>query len=326
MPIEIVDRFAADHFILNSITEQRQRQVRSALTHLAEFIEKPLEDATDADLRAWLVSLLQEGREPSTVAWYLKMALPFYRWCRQAELIGAEAYWRIHEVKAPRGSGSKGPRPYSRKELGLMWAQLEARFPHTTPLIIQRWQNGTSPWRSVKKHAMRLQLEAIIELALVCGLRRNEIYRLSIDDCHWDNAYIVVHGKRVDQNDKVREVSYPDSTRRAITAWLRFRAQLSPEPGCMWLSITGPDPAMHLNYQRMANILHSFGPWTLHRMRHTCATERLRAGMKLEHLKEFLGHANIQQTLAYAGLVRDDIHRASARVDADFQKAIRRAA
>ena len=329
MPKDIIGRFAAEHFTLNSISQPRREQVTMALGKLSYWLKpKPIEEATDNDLRAWLVSLLDEGRAASTVDWYLRSVLPFYQWCWQQELISAERMMRIRTVRSPRGSRNSKPKPYNRRQLNQMWGELDAKFPYTTEMRLKRWHNGTSRLAGpLRRHAMRLQLDAIIDLALVCGLRRNEIYTLSIDDIHFDNAYIVVSGKRTDQNPRTREVSYPDSTRETIRTWLQFRASMNPEPGLpLWLSITGPNPAAGLSRFRMAEILQSFGDWQLHRLRHTCATERLRAGMKLEFLQKFLGHANIQMTLRYAQLVRDDIHESAARTDAEFQKAIRRAA
>lgn len=323
-PALLIDQFAAEHFTLNSISPARQHQVRAALTRLDEWLDCSLVEATDADLRAWLVDLLGADLTPSTVAWYLKMVKPFYRWAWRSRLIDADTWMRLNDVSAPRGSSTTKPRPYSRRELRTLWVALDERFPHASKLLIGRWQRGTSPWRSMKKHAMRLQLDAIIELALVCGLRRSEIYRLSIDDVHWDNKYIVVHGKRVDQNPKVRDVPYPESTRNAIRAWFRLRGLMGPAPGLpLWLSVTGPDPVAAMPEERFAMLLHCLGPYELHRLRHTCATERLRAGMELQEVQKFLGHSNLQQTLAYAELVRDDIHRASDRIDPAFQKSIR---
>lgn len=333
--MDLIDRFCASYFTLNSISARRQVHARRALRGYEEALSKPVEEADDADLRGYLVVLLDRGLAASTVNLYLTTIRPFFRWCWQERVIDADQLMRIQGVSPPRGYNNHVPRPYSRKELTGMWLALDARWPRLPPVPrygggrhpVSRWRNGTSSFPRVKKHVMRLQLEAIIELALVAGLRRCEIYRLSIDDCHWDNKYIVVHGKRVDQNEKVREVPYADSTRQAIRDWFRMRGYMGPEHESLWLSVTGPDPMAPLSNERMAMILHSFGDYQLHRLRHTCATERLRTGlMTLEELRDFLGHATIHQTLAYAKLVREDVHKAAERSDAEFQRAIGRAA
>jgi site-specific recombinase XerD len=41
-------------------------------------------------------------------------------------------------------------------------------------------------------------------------------------------------------------------------------------------------------------------PITIHRLRHTYATERLRAGVSLAAVRKLLGHQNVQTTLRYA--------------------------
>jgi site-specific recombinase XerD len=327
----VVDRFAGEYFSLNSTSEGRCKMILFSLARLQRHTGKPLEETTDADLRGWLVHLLtDEGLAPSTVGRSLWEVRPFFGWAWQSQIIDAEHYMRIKQVQPPRGSKQQVPRPYTRKQLAQMWAQLEAKYPRLPAAprdkrsdLLARWRKGTSPYASVKTHFMRVQLEAMIELALVCGLRRAEIYALTIDDVHWDNEYILVHGKRHNQNDRLRDVPYPDSTRKVIKEWLRLRTMLDATTNRVWLSATGPVPNAEMDWNRVHNILHSFGRWEFHRLRHTCATERLRAGMELEKLSRFLGHATIGQTLGYAQLVRSDIHRASEQTDAQFQRAIR---
>jgi site-specific recombinase XerD len=323
-----VEKFCAEHFTLESISDRRQLQVRTALARYEKFLSKPPEQADASELRAWLTSLRESGLAASTVGWHLKMVKPFHRWCWQQRITSADEYLRLREVRPPRGSDQAAPRPYTRRELDRMFTELEAKFPYASELMLVRWRNGTSKFHgSLRRHAMRVQLEAMIELALVCGLRRVEIYRLSIADCHPDNKYIVVHGKRKDHRPKVREVPYSDSTRRAIAAWFKVRTLMEPAPGIgLWLSVTGPQPAVALSWGRMTEIMRSFGEWEFHRLRHTCATERLRAGMAVVHLQQFLGHSDIAMTLRYAKLVASDIHTASERTDAAFQAAIGRAA
>ncbi len=322
----VVERFAAEYFVLNSITDRRRDYSLDTLAKFEVFLGASPETATDNDMRAWMATLMARGLQASTVNWHLQMVRTFHKWAWRQRLLDADSFMRLQDVASPRGARNHTPRPYSSTEIAQMWSELETRFPYATPLMLTRFRNGTSKFRRhIRRHAMRLQLDAIVELALISGLRKNEIYNLSIADVHWDNKYIVAHGKRVDQHDKVREVPYADTTRAAVQAWFRFRGSFAEDAGGpIWLSVTGPDFASPLSPSRMDNILHSFGDWTLHRLRHTCATERLRAGMELELLRDFLGHADIAMTLRYAKLLRGDIHKASERTDAEFQKAVGR--
>lgn len=320
---DLIARFEAEYYTLNSITDRRRMYAQRALRDFEQSLDGPVEGADANDLRAWMAAMMDRGLAASTVAWHLMMVRPFYRWLWEARLISAEDSMRIQSVSPPRGYNTGKPQPYSRKELAQLWAELDAKFPFTNERRIKRWRKGTSGYRNVKKHVMRCQLEAIIQLALVCGMRKNEIYELSLNDAHFDNHYIVVHGKRVDQHAKPRKVPYPDSAREAMKRWLRMRAWLEATHDCLWCSVTGPEPASKLRQNRMDTILHSFGDWRMHRLRHTCATERLRAGMEIYELQKFLGHANLSQTLAYAEIVAGDIEKAAEESDPEFQRAIR---
>lgn len=61
--------------------------------------------------------------------------------------------------------------------------------------------------------------------------------------------------------------------------------------------------------QRAANRAGVKEPVTLHKLRHTFATEMVRAGMSLPALKEILGHRTIAMTLRYVQVTQMDIQR-----------------
>jgi integrase len=57
---------------------------------------------------------------------------------------------------------------------------------------------------------------------------------------------------------------------------------------------------MFAKYLRRANLEHK--GYSLHCLRHTCATDLLNAGMRLECLQQLLGHNCIEMTRRYARL------------------------
>jgi hypothetical protein len=70
-------------------------------------------------------------------------------------------------------------------------------------------------------------------------------------------------------------------------------------------------------YLKKANISHK--GYSLHCLRHTCATELLNAGMRLECLQQLLGHSTVEQTRRYARLTdktrEEEYFRAMARIE-----------
>lgn len=57
-----------------------------------------------------------------------------------------------------------------------------------------------------------------------------------------------------------------------------------------------------------------------HLARHTFATYMLRHGVKLENVSRMLGHTNIRQTLRYAKVLAEDVHRDFEKIEDELKK------
>lgn len=335
----IVDDFAADHFVVNRISPERQWDVRRILGLLSDFAEKPIEDVDADDLADYLASLVAAGLHVNTVRRYNHAIKPFFRWAFHRRLVSADQWLRIQDVKNPRGaSGSQTPRPYKRAEVKEFWRLLDERWPLVPEKRLKRWRNGTCQYKRVWSQAMNLQTSAVISLALFAGLRHNEILTIDIDDLHPDNDYIVVHGKTViHEVPKIREVPYTEAGREMIAAWLEFRAWMKPTHDRPWL-VAHANASMHpahvnpsapnheIKNRGFSKLPKYVGDYDYHRFRHTFGTERLRAGTELETVSRMMGHANLQQTLVYAEIVKEDLQRAARRSEPTFIAAVGRAA
>lgn len=328
--MDLIEQFAGHHFVLNQISEERARRAKIILAEFQEYLGGDLLSATPDKLESWMASKVQAGYHVNTIRWWLNMMRPFFRWAWQAGHLDADTWLRLKDVSPPRGAVAQGePNPYTRKEIDALWLAVADRHPLRSPNALRRWSRRARykrppRWPSVASHGRRLQTEAVISLALYCGLRRNEIFLLSIDDVHPDNQYIVVSGKRSDHREKPRPVPYNEAAREAVTRWLEFRRTLHiKHHRALWLCLRGERYREPMYRTQFGGLLTAFG-YEFHRLRHTCATERLRAGMPLEVLQRFLGHANIQQTLGYAKIVAKDIEVQAAKNDEAFMKAVGR--
>jgi site-specific recombinase XerD len=331
-----VEAFAAEYFILQGLSADRQRLVLHELRRLEAHAGAPAETLDDQAIRAYMADQLSGGLHVNTVRKHLHAIRPFYKWCWRTRVIDADHWLRIQDVEPPRGSTSQArPRPYKIAEVQRFWDQLDARWPLVSDLSIQRYVNGTSRYRRIWRHAMHLQTQAVASLALFGGLRNSEIRFAGIDDIHPDNEYIVVRGKSsFGERQGYREVPYTEEGRRMVAEWLAFRALLKPKHDRPWLVLTASasrnnallpsHPLEPIGEKGWEALITNVGKWELHRFRHTAATEWLRAGVALERVQKLLGHANIAQTLGYAELVRDDVARDVRKAEADFVTAVGR--
>lgn len=332
-----VGEFVSFHFAYNHVSEDRAQAVTRLLRLLEDFIGGDVAEMSAHDVERFLVSL---NVAPATTLKHLKMLRPWFKWLYRQRLISAEQRIDLGEIRAPRGAGWGQPKPYSRHEIGCFWEEFDEAFPWTretdlrkqtayrAEFWVRRWQRDTSDWQKVYPYARRLQAEAIVALALFGGLRRIEIFNISIEDFHYENAYVRVAGaaKNPAGENVVRAVPMPDKMRLALANWIEFREQvLQPEHDQPWLCLWRDRYLEPMSLTALAHLLDHVGDgYELHRMRHTFATERLRAKMPVEKLQVILGHSNIAMTMRYARQGLEDILASAEKSNDEFSAAVAR--
>lgn len=321
---DVIDRFKTEYQDFHRISTRRAREQVAILRELEELGGGDVFNDPADLLSRFQVRRLERGNDPATIGRMRGMIRPFYTWAYEKRLITGEALMEVREVRGPRGCTPKYvPRPYKRDEIKLLWRDFEQqyRIPYTpaeAESYMLRYRRGTSPYRRVKPMVERAQVRAIIGLALCGGLRRNEIYGITLNGLHYDNAYLVVRGAPKNRDALPRERIVPWVTpemREWVREWIDLRTILNPDHDFPWLSLWGMKSWwLPLHPNRYEALMRRLGRgWEFHRLRHTAATEMLRGGYPLESVQRILGHATITQTLAYAQLLPDDLVRVAAK-------------
>lgn len=247
----------------------------AALSARAE--DRSLTAAIDAagrtDARAWLAALAAEGRGPVGVKRALSALKTFYRWREQVADSPADA---ILAMKGPKRRGGL-PRP----------------APTDAALALTRAPAGAD-W-TARRDA------AVFALLYGCGLRISEALDLRRADTPLGET-LRVRGK----GGKVREIPAPPAVSAALDAYLaaapaRLLAPLGPLDPIFRGAKGGPLQAPVLR-RRLADLRAGLGlgpDATPHALRHSFATDLLRAGGDLRSIQELLGHASLASTQIY---------------------------
>lgn len=139
----------------------------------------------------------------------------------------------------------------------------------------------------------------IFHLMLDCGLRRQEVVNLNVDDLAFDKNILMIMDSK---GNKSRMVLIPDFLISKIKWYLEKR---NDECGKVFLSLRGSDPIsentvkmimQHLKKKSGVDRLHA------HLLRHTFATSYLIGGGNLEFLRVFLGHSDYDVTKIYSSM------------------------
>jgi site-specific recombinase XerD len=307
-----------DYLGSRPLSRPRQAAVARFLVELEAWLApRPLSGLEADDLRAFLEERLAQGFHPNTARKWLVMARTLATWLYKERAISADTLLAIRDVRPPAGSSRRPqPRPYSRRELRNLRAVLDARWPRMSPEEARHYavkrREGRTSYKRIRRHAVRLQLEAIIALALELGLRRREIFALDLDWVHYDNAYIAVWGTDGPWSARVREVPFTDASRQATYDWIEFRALLGVDHERPWVALHGgPGVGEPMKRDAFDKLLRTYvgDGWTLKRLRDTCAVTWVKRGLPLEPLRRLLGLATIEDTLPYARLVGGQLER-----------------
>jgi len=153
---------------------------------------------------------------------------------------------------------------------------------------------------------------AILTLLARLGLRRCEVARLCLDDLDWRAGEIVVRGK----GGRVDRLPLPADVGEALGAYLRRGRPASTQSRAVFLRLTAPHRELTADAVSLvvgrATQRAGLPLFYAHRLRHTAASEMLRAGASLPEVGQVLRHRRAGTTAIYAKLDRHAL-RAIAR-------------
>ena len=144
---------------------------------------------------------------------------------------------------------------------------------------------------------------AILILLSRLGLRISEVAALRLDDLDWRAGELVISGK----GDRKERLPLPVDVGEAIVDWLH-----DGRPDCRsrLVFIRSRSPHVGLNPTSLNGVVHraceraGLPALTAHQLRHTAATEMLRAGAGLREVGQVLRHRGSEVTSIYAKVDR----------------------
>ncbi|MGH3180575.1 MAG: tyrosine-type recombinase/integrase, partial [Streptosporangiaceae bacterium] len=135
------------------------------------------------------------------------------------------------------------------------------------------------------------------------GLRSGEAASLCLEDVDWRAGEILIRGK----GPKLERLPLPADVGEAVTGWLR-----RGRPKCGAREVVTRVRAPHRRLSsggisaivRAACVRAGVPEVNAHRLRHTAATEMLRAGAGLTEISQVLRHQSVLTTAIYAKVDR----------------------
>lgn len=248
-------------------------------------VDEELQDAakiSSADVRSWLADMSRHGLSARSLRRKTQAVRAFFRWLQKQNRIKRNPAKEIQLAKI----GRKLPE-YVRED------EMERLL--SAPL-------AGDPILSKRNHL-------ILNLLYSCGIRREELAKITDADINLFSKELRIHGKR----DKTRIIPLPDALILEISDWQRIRdANYSfPKPAPLICTSRGRMSTSNI-YKIVHDLLVGTGAThkSPHTLRHTFATALLNDGAEINSVKELLGHSSLQSTQIYTHLSFNEIKKA----------------
>jgi site-specific recombinase XerD len=234
------------------------------LQHFFAWVPVTLLEVTRREIGAYVDRLWRQGRKPKTITCHLQTLRLFFDY-----LIDEEGVNLINPV-----------------------IRVAIRLPKPLPRHLKDDQVGR-----LFRLITDLRDRAMFLLMLRCGLRVEEVARLTVDAIEYPRKLWVLNGK----GGKDRIVYLSEDVRSALELYLQKR---SSKAKGLFLVQKGPMTGKPLSVRGIQKRMESYArksrvKVSCHQLRHTMATQLLNADAGLATIQDLLGHGQITTTLRY---------------------------
>ena len=251
------------------------KQYSREILNMLDFLGKRIEDITGMDLR-YYYGVMREQRhiKMSTMQTRLHYLSSFWDFLITEELVHSNPVKKVGLLKIEKTIKT----PFSAEEL-----------------------------EALRVNCSNLRDRALVEFLYSNGVRVSELVSLNVGDIEMGRQELIVYGK----GSKERKTYLTDSAKFYLRRYLQMRQQdgLTDQP--LFVTLDRPHDRLTVagiqymlrQLEQRAGVKNTHP----HRFRRTIATDLLARGMKIEEVKEFLGHEKLDTTMIYCTIKEENV-------------------
>lgn len=250
---------------VKGLKESTLQQYSFVLKYFLVFINKPMEDITDADILLFLEHFEKQRNCGKRRKNNVRVILSgFFNYLHNTGKIRINPIATVERIKLP---------------------SRERKYLNSIEVIKMR-----NTCKDIKEKAM-------FEFFLSTGCRVSEVVNCRIQDINFELSEVKIIGK----GDKERTVFLNANAKYTLTEYLNSRVDnndalfVSSKKPYKPMGKTGIEAVIRKIGERCLD-----RPVFCHLLRHTCATTLVQHGMPIEQVQYILGHSSLDTTMIYA--------------------------
>ena len=247
-----------------------QTDLKQFKEFLSTFDSTP-EAATHIDVRAWIVSLVENQINARSINRKIATLRSFYKFLLKREIITTDPSSRIKVLKTAK----RLPQFVKQSELNILLDQFD-------------FKNSLNGWRD----------KVMLEVLYGTGIRLSELVNLEVKDIDLNKQTIKVLGKR----NKERVIPFSNGLKVVILDYMKAKEGLITKNDFFLITNKGEKVYPEFVYRIIKKYLKNYtsaDKTSPHVLRHTFATHLLNKGADLNAVKDLLGHSSLAATQVY---------------------------
>ena len=261
------------------------------LNQLQDSLKKDFIQASEADIQNFLKELKKREQKSTSVARKISALKQFYKFLVLENLIVEDPTLFI---EAPLHA-KKLPKALDSQSIIALLRVVDEGLPY---------EGNYSPQIGL---ALKLRDRAMIYLLYATGVRVSELIGIPLSRVDIEAGYIKVLGKR----SKERIVPFAPVAGEILYSYLNeARPLFQPQEDLLFVGMNGEGLTRQGFWKTLKKLALQAGiPQNLHPhiLRHTFATELLKAGIDLRSLQMLLGHSDLQTTQIYTHIAPEKL-------------------
>ena len=236
-----------------------------------EYGEESIIHANYAQIRTWIVSLVNDKISNRTINRKISSLKSFYKFLQKTKQIEINPLVKHQALKVAK--------------------QIQVPFSEREILDVLNSVDEVCDFESIRN-------KLIVELFYSTGMRRSELINLTISSIDFSNETVKVFGKR----NKERYIPLIKPALKSLRKYIEFRSNIETKESYLLLTVKGKKIYDTLVYRIINNYFSSVSSKVKkspHIIRHSFATHLLNEGADLNAVKELLGHSSLASTQVY---------------------------